>query len=103
MRIVGLVIRAKPEHLDSVSRALTALPGVEIHGRDDDAGKLVVTVEDVPGAATTETLTQVQLVEHLICLTLAYEYSDHEPEGAATTAAPAATQPDTCEAAAHAG
>jgi len=103
MRIVGLVVRAKPEHLDSVSAALTALPGVEIHARDDDAGKLVVTVEDVPGAATTETLTQVQLVEHLVCLTLAYEYSDHEPDGAAAITAPALTQPDTCEAPARLG
>lgn len=84
MRIAGLVIRAKPEHLDLVSAALTALPGVEIHARQDSDGKLVVTVEDQPGYSTTDTLTQLQLLDHLVCVTLAYEYSDDTADAAAT-------------------
>lgn len=87
MRIVGMVIRAKPEHLDGVSAAMTALPGVELHARQDHDGKLVITVEDVPGHNTTDTLTQLQLVENVVCVTLAYEYCDENkdaPEEAQT-------------------
>ncbi|GAA5174001.1 hypothetical protein GCM10025771_02640 [Niveibacterium umoris] len=81
-------------HLDAVCASLAALPGVELHVRDDSEGKLVVTVEDLPGHGTTETLTQVQLVPHLVCTTLAYEYaddatSDNPPDLSRASATPA--------------
>ena len=76
MNIFSLVIRAVPGQLDTVKAAVAAVPGVEIHVEHE--GKLIITVEDVPGVLCTEMLTRIQNIPNVASATLAYEYCDEE-------------------------
>ena len=75
MSLVSLVLRIRPETRSSAEAALQALPGVECHHMSLE-GRLVVTVEDVPGAAMPETLIAIHRVPEVLAATLAYESSD---------------------------
>ena len=44
MNISGVVVRTFPEDIEVVSRSLSDLDGVEVHGANQD-GRLVVTIE----------------------------------------------------------
>jgi nitrate reductase NapD len=48
--IASILVQARPDRLDAVATAITALRGCEIYGRDD-RGKLVVVV-DAPDAGS---------------------------------------------------
>ena len=52
--IASIVVQARPERLTEVEAEITALPGCEIHGRDN-RGKLVVVTE-APDAGSLGTL-----------------------------------------------
>jgi len=75
MNIVSLVLRIRPETRSEAEAALKALPGVECHHMSDD-GRLVVTVEDVPGAAMSDALIAIHRVPQVLAATLAYEHSE---------------------------
>ena len=75
MSIASLVLRIHPETRSEAESALVAFPGVECHGMSED-GKLVVTVEDVEGAAMSDTLIAIHRVPQILAATLAYENSD---------------------------
>ncbi|WP_305075012.1 chaperone NapD [Propionivibrio sp.] len=76
MNITSLVLRIRPETRAEAEAALRALPGVECHHMSDD-GKLIVTVEDAPGAAMSDTLIAVHRVPQVLAATLAYEHCDN--------------------------
>ncbi len=76
MNIVSLVLRIRPETRCEAEAALAALPGVECHQMSDD-GRLIVTVEEAPDAALSDTLIAIHRVPQVLAATLAYEYSDH--------------------------
>lgn len=75
MNIVSLVLRIKPETRAEAEAALTAYPGVECHAMSDD-GRLIVTVEDVEGAAMSDTLIALHRVPQVLAATLAYEHTE---------------------------
>ena len=77
MSIASLVLRIHPASRQVAEAALTAFPGVECHGMSAD-GKLVVTVEDVEGAAMSDTLIAIHRVPQVLAATLAYENSDFQ-------------------------
>ena len=67
MNISGVLVKAYPQHIQSVWQELKLIEGVEVHGSNDD-GRMVVTVEqddtrelsnmiasmnDVPGVLST--------------------------------------------------
>jgi len=76
MNIASLVLRILPETRAEAEAALHALPGVECHHMSAD-GHLIVTVEDVPGAAMSDALIAVHRVPQVLAATLAYEHTDH--------------------------
>lgn len=76
MNIASLVLRIRPETRREAEAALEALPGVECHHMSDD-GKLVVTVEDAPGAAMSDTLIAIHRVPQVLAATLAFEHTDN--------------------------
>ncbi|MBM9888918.1 MULTISPECIES: chaperone NapD [Deefgea] len=78
MNIYSLVIRAVPGHYDEVRAAILAQPGVEIHIEHE--GKIIATVEDVPGLRGSDVLKNIQEISHVASATLAYEYSDDETQ-----------------------
>ena len=45
MAISSLVVDALPDSFEQVTRDLCAIPGVEVHGRDETTGRIVVTIE----------------------------------------------------------
>ena len=75
MNIASLVLRIHPAQRAAAESALTALPGVECHGMSED-GRLIVTVEDAPGAAMSETLIAIHRIPEVLAATLAFEADD---------------------------
>lgn len=75
MNIVSLVLRIHPETRAAAQAALTAMAGVECHHMSPD-GRLIVTVEDAPGAAMSDTLIAIHRIPEILATTLAYEHCD---------------------------
>ena len=75
MNIVSLVLRIHPATRADAESALRALPGVECHGMSSD-GKLVVTVEEAPGRAVSDTLIAIHGIPQVLAATLAFEHND---------------------------
>ncbi len=75
MNVVSMVLRIRPDSRPAAEAALTALPGVECHAMSAD-GKLIVTVEDAPGAAMSDTLIAIHRVPEVLAATIAYEHSE---------------------------
>ena len=75
--VCGVLVRTLPEQAEIVADRLAVIPGVAVHDRKA-GGRLVVTVEDVPGAWTTETMTHVNNIEGVIGASIVY----HHHEGA---------------------
>ncbi|THF60317.1 chaperone NapD [Pseudothauera rhizosphaerae] len=76
MNIASLVVRAKPEHFTQLEALYRGIPGVEVHGRCEESGHLIVTVEDGEGYATTDSILAVSTAGHALSVSLAYEYTD---------------------------
>jgi len=73
--IASIIVQARPENLDEVSAAITALAGCEIHGRDP-RGKLIV-VADAPDTGTLGTiLTTITLLPHVHTASLVFHATD---------------------------
>lgn len=89
MDVASLVIRARPADLEAVHDRLGAMPGVEVVAAAPD-GRLVVVVEDHPGASFDEALVAIHRIEDVLSATLVYQYSDAIPESVSesTEAAP---------------
>ena len=79
MSIASLVLRIRPETRPAAEAALRAYPGVECHGMSED-GRLVVTVEDAPKSAMSDTLIAIHRVPQVLAATLAYEHSENTPD-----------------------
>ena len=79
MSIASLVLRIYPETRLAAEAALRAYPGVECHGMSED-GRLVVTVEDTPQSAMSDTLIAIHRVPQVLAATLAYEHSENTPD-----------------------
>ena len=79
MSIASLVLRIYPDSRPEAEAALLAFPGVECHGMSED-GRLVVTVEDTPHSAMSDTLIAIHRVPQVLAATLAYEHSENTPD-----------------------
>jgi nitrate reductase NapD len=75
-----MVVRTKPESLAPLKKALTEIPGVEIHAATDD-GRIIVTLEDTPELTVSEAVMRVSTVPGVITASLVYEYTDSESQG----------------------
>ena len=73
--LVSLVVRAKPERMAALRASIEAIPAAEVHAMTDD-GRMVVTLEDCPDISTADALVRVQQLDHVICVTLAYEHCE---------------------------
>jgi periplasmic nitrate reductase NapD len=76
MNMYSLVVRALPGQMDPVKTQLLTIPGLELH--QEHEGRLIVTVEDVPGYRTSDALATIQGFDGIMSTTLAYEYCDDE-------------------------
>lgn len=75
MNISSVVLRARPEELEGVRRAVAALPCVEVHAATRD-GRLVLTLEDQAGASAADSFLKLHDIRGVMSVALIYQYSD---------------------------
>ncbi len=75
MNISGVVVHARPENSAAVQARLNALAGVDVHAVQQD-GRMVITIEDTPESAPSDTLMQVQLLPGVLGAAMIYNYCD---------------------------
>jgi periplasmic nitrate reductase NapD len=73
MSILGVIVRARPEHGCAVQAQLAELPGLDIAAHD--AGRWVVVIEDCTAASAAATMARVALLPQVLNTSLVYEYS----------------------------
>jgi len=71
MNISGVLVRAFPENVDAVWKALTGLDGVEVHGANED-GRMVVTVERETEGQLADLLVRMQDVAGVLSASMIY-------------------------------
>ena len=73
--IASILVQARPDRLAEVEAAIAAMPGCEIHGRDE-RGKLVVVVDAADAGAIGSTLTAIALAPHVLSAALVFHATD---------------------------
>ncbi|MTV15857.1 MULTISPECIES: chaperone NapD [Bradyrhizobium] len=73
--IASILVQARPDHLDRVAAAITALPGCEIHGRDE-RGKFVVVVDAPNASSLGSTLNEISALPHVYSASLVFHAVD---------------------------
>jgi nitrate reductase NapD len=71
MDISGVLVRAFPQDIDTVSQALSSLEGVEVHGANED-GRMVVTIERENGRQFADLLVQMHDVPGVLSASMIY-------------------------------
>lgn len=73
--IASILVQARPDRLDTVTRAIEAMPRAQIYSRDD-RGKLVVVIEasDVGGVGAD--LNVISSMPHVLSATLVFQGTD---------------------------
>ncbi len=79
INVCGVLVQAIPRYADSVRRELESESGVEVHTVTED-GRMIVTVEKDSQEKTGETLNRFQLLDHVLCTSLVYQYFDDDIE-----------------------
>ena len=82
MHYSGLLVVTRPRHVDEVIRDLSSIPGVEVHHRDPESGRLVVVQEGPSLEGQKRTLLRIQSLPRVIHAELVYHYRDEGPEEA---------------------
>jgi nitrate reductase NapD len=77
--IAGVIVHARPEHLDAVRAAIESMAGAEVHAQSE-AGKLVVTLEAPTTHAISAHLMFLHQLYGVLSATLVYQ---HNEDGAA--------------------
>lgn len=73
--IVSLIVNAFPQHLDSVSRAIAALPGAEVH-QTDHHGKLVVVLEAPTQGEVGALANAISGIPHVLSAAMVFQATD---------------------------
>ena len=71
MDISGVLVRAYPEHIQSVSDALAQIESVEVHGNNED-GRIVVTVEQENAGKLSDLLVLMQDLPGVLSTSMIY-------------------------------
>ena len=90
MNVAGVLVHCRPGMDERVSAALNALPGVEVHLKQED-GRMVVTVEDQDEQGAGESLLAMHRLEGVISAALVYHH--FEPDDAGEPSKPNANEP----------
>jgi nitrate reductase NapD len=77
MNISSIVVQVHPESLAVLQGELAVLPGVDIHGVNDE-GRIVITIEDTADNSPAGTLMDVQNMLGVLSASLIYNYCDDE-------------------------
>lgn len=75
MNISGVVVKAYPEKIISIEKALATMNGVEVHGNNED-GRIVITVEQEGANSLSDTLVAIQDVPGVLSAAMIYHQFD---------------------------
>jgi periplasmic nitrate reductase NapD len=73
--IASIIVQARPENLDEVAAAISAIRGCEVHGRDPK-GKLIIVVDAPDTGALGSTLTTLSLLPHVHTASLVFHATE---------------------------
>lgn len=80
MNISGIAVTTRPEWLEFVTQALSAMEGVEVHATDAGSGKLVVTLEASTVSAEVEGFKRIRALPHVLAADLVQHYFEEDGE-----------------------
>lgn len=66
MFVSGVALHVRQEHFDAALQSCAALPGVEVHARDQARGRAVVTVEAESLRAEVDLVEQMRTIEGVV-------------------------------------
>jgi len=75
MNISSIVIHSHPQESLDVQVKLADTQGVDVHAAMDD-GRIIITIEDTPTNAPSETLMNIQNMKGVLNAALVYNYCD---------------------------
>jgi periplasmic nitrate reductase NapD len=79
INVCGVLVFARPEHIEAVRKKLESEDGVEVHAATED-GRLVVIVEKEDQQQTGDMLHKIQTLDHVISASMVYQYFDQVSE-----------------------
>ena len=74
MNISGVLVYARPDKVDTVTKTLSEFDGVEVHANDN--GKLVVTIEDEHTGALADRVIQFQDLPNILSVAVVYHHDE---------------------------
>ena len=75
MNVTSVIVRTKPENLESVMVGIRAMDGCDIHF-NDEAGRIVVTIESESGSDDMPRLRDLSNLPNVISAGVVYTFSD---------------------------
>ena len=79
MNISGVLVHARPEHVEVVKQQLIKIPGVEVHANSPE-GRMVVTIEAEHAGQMADTLVACQNVDHVLSAAMIYHHDEELDE-----------------------
>lgn len=79
MNVSGVIVKTVPKYLDEVLSSLKAYEGCDYH-MNDEAGRIIVTVEGEDAAEEMKKLKILQELPHVVAADMHYTYSEDEIE-----------------------
>lgn len=74
--VSGLCVTARPENLVAVEKMLNKWPGVEVHARDPESGRLIAVQECSTVREHQESLRELQSLPGVLTAELVVHYID---------------------------
>lgn len=79
MNISGIVVTVAPGRMPSVVASLTRLQGIDVHYRDEDHHRIVVTQEAESVGAEVEGLKRIKALHGVVYAELVYHGFEDDP------------------------
>ena len=83
MSYSGIVVRANPAGLAEVAERLVELPGVQVHQKHPESGRVVLTLEARTSDEEVAGLRRIQTIPGVVSADLVYHRSPHDDDAEA--------------------
>ena len=74
--VSGLCVTARPENLAAVEKMLNERPGIEVHARDPESGRLIAVQECSTVREHQESLRELQSLPGVLTADMVVHYTD---------------------------
>jgi nitrate reductase NapD len=78
MNLSAILVLARPERLEACAATLSALQGVEVHHRDPDGGRLIITQEAETVSDEVDGFRRIQAQPDVIVAELVYHWFEED-------------------------